>query len=94
LVSIFLPAWPLLGAYWHWKGGGWMATAIISESLLLWVYVIYVRVIIARKMEISPWYAFTTPLGAGVFGAMMFTSAWKVISRKGVTWKGRIYASE
>jgi chlorobactene glucosyltransferase len=94
LVSIFLPAWPLLGAYWHWKGGGWMATTIISESLLLWAYVIYVRVIIARKMEISPWYAFTTPLGAGVFGAMMFTSAWKVISRKGVTWKGRIYASE
>jgi len=94
LVSIFLPAWPLLGVYWYWKGGGWIATAIISESLLLWVYVIYVRVIIARKMEISLWYAFTTPLGAGVFGAMMFTSAWKVISRKGVTWKGRIYASE
>jgi len=94
LVSIFLPTWPLLGAYWHWKGGGWMATVVISESLLLWAYVIYVRVIIARKMEISPWYAFTTPLGAGVFGAMMFTSAWKVISRKGVTWKGRVYASE
>jgi len=94
LVSIFLPAWPLLGVYWHLKGGGWMATAIISESLLLWAYVIYVRVIIARKIEISPWYAFTTPLGAGVFGAMMFTSAWKVISRKGVTWKGRVYASE
>ena len=94
LVSIFLPAWPLLGAYWHWKGGGWIATTIISESLLLWAYVIYVRVIIARKMEISSWYAFTTPLGTAVFGAMMFTSAWKVISRKGVTWKGRVYASE
>jgi hypothetical protein len=94
LVSIFLPAWPLLGVYWYWKGGGWMATIVISESLLLWAYVIYARVIIARKMEISPWYAFTTPLGAGVFGAMMFTSAWKVISRKGVTWKGRVYASE
>jgi len=91
LVSIFLPAWPLLGAYWHWKGGGWMATTVISESLLLWAYVIYVRVMVARKMEMSPWYALTTPLGAGVFGAMMFTSAWKVISRKGVTWKGRSY---
>jgi len=94
LVSIFLPAWPLLGVYWYWKGGGWMATIVISESFLLWAYIIYVRLQIATKMEISPWYAFTTPLGAGVFGAMMFTSAWKVISRKGVTWKGRIYASE
>lgn len=94
LVSIFLPAWPLLGVYWYSKGGGWMATTVISESLLLWAYMIYVRVQIATKMKISPWYAFTTPLGAGVFGAMMFTSAWKVISRKGVTWKGRVYASE
>lgn len=94
LVSIFLPAWPLLGVYWYSKGGGWMATTVISESLLLWAYMIYVRVQIATKMKISPWYAFTTPLGAGVFGAMMFTSAWKVISRKGVTWKGRVYTSE
>ena len=71
-----------------------MAITAISESILLWSYVIYTRVMVARKMEISSWYAFTTPLGAAIFGAMMFTSAWKVISRKGVTWKGRVYTSE
>jgi hypothetical protein len=43
-------------------------------------------------MEISPWYAFTTPLGAAVFAAMMIASAFQVISGKGVSWKGRMYA--
>ncbi len=94
VVSIFLPLWLLLGLFWFLNDAGWLAIAVILESLLLWAYLIYVRVQVAIKMEISPWYALTTPLGAAVFGAMMFTSAWKVISRKGVTWKGRIYQSK
>jgi chlorobactene glucosyltransferase len=93
IVSLVLPAWPLLGVYWYWNGGGWMAMTVILESLLLWTYMIYARSMIALKMGISPWYSLTTPLGAAVFGAMMFTSAWNVLSRKGVTWKGRVYAS-
>jgi chlorobactene glucosyltransferase len=91
MASLFLPVWPILGSYWYLNNGGWMAMAVIVEALILWAYVIHVRVQVAAKMAISPWYALTTPLGAGVFGAMMFTSAWKVISRKGVTWKGRNY---
>jgi len=94
LASVFLPVWPLLGIFWYLKDGGWMAGTLVIESLLLWSYLIYARAVIATKMEISPWYALTIPLGAGIFGAMMFTSAWKVISRKGVTWKGRVYSSE
>ena len=93
IVSLVLPAWPLLGVFWYWNGGGWMAMTVILESILLWAYMIYARSIIALKMGISPWYSLTTPLGAAVFGAMMFTSAWNVLSRKGVTWKGRVYAS-
>ena len=93
IVSIFLPAWPFIGLYWYLNHGGWMAIAVIVESLLLWFYLLYARIQIATKMEISPWYALTTSLGAAVFGAMMFTSMWKVISRKGVTWKGRVYSS-
>jgi chlorobactene glucosyltransferase len=94
IASLCLPAWPLLGLFWYWKGGAWMALAVIIESLLLWGYLIYVRARVAVNMEISPWYALTTPLGAGVFGAMMFTSAWRVVTRRGVTWKGRVYASK
>lgn len=93
VVSIFLPAWPLLGVYWYLKSGSWLAIMVIGEALLLWLYLILIRARVAMKMDISPFYAFTTPLGAAVFGAMMFTSAWNVLSRKGVTWKGRNYQS-
>jgi len=54
-------------------------------------WLIYFRVRVARGMKISAWYALTTPLGAGVFAAMMLTSAWKVLSGQGVTWRGRKY---
>lgn len=94
MASLFLPVWPLLGLIWYRAGGGWMAAGTIIESLLVWVYLIYARAGTAAKMEISRWYAVTTPLGAAVFGAMMFTSAWRVLTRKGVTWKGRLYASK
>ena len=52
-----------------------MPLTVIVESLVFWVYLIFVRARIAQVMEISPWYAFTTPLGAAVFAAMMITSA-------------------
>ena len=44
-------------------------------------------------MKIPVWYAWTIPLGAGIFAAMMFASTWKVLSGRGVTWKGRTYKS-
>jgi len=91
VATFLLPAWPLLGSYWYLNQGGWMAMAVLIESLILWLYLLYARAQIAIKMEISSAYAFTTPLGAAVFGAMMFSSAWKVLTRKGVTWKGRSY---
>jgi chlorobactene glucosyltransferase len=93
IVSLFLPAWPLLGLFWYLNGGGWMAMAIILESLLVWAYMLYARSLANLKMGISPRYSLTTPLGAAIFGAMMFTSTWKVLSRQGVTWKGRTYGS-
>ncbi|MDP2777978.1 MAG: hypothetical protein Q8O48_10085, partial [Anaerolineales bacterium] len=94
IAALFLPVWPLLGLTWFLKGGGWMALAVILESILVWGYLIYIRAKAARGMNISSWYALTTPLGAGVFAAMMLTSAWRVISGKGVIWKGRTYHPE
>lgn len=91
IAALFLPVWPWLGLFWYLKGGGWMAAAVITKSLILWTFLIYVRARVAKAMDISPWYAFTTPLGAAVFAAMMLTSTWRVLSGKGVTWKGRMY---
>ena len=91
LAALFLPAWPLLGFVWFLNGGGWMAISVLVQALIVWGWLIHIRGIVAHEMNISRWYAFTTPLGAGVFAAMMLTSAWKVVSGQGVTWRGRKY---
>lgn len=93
LAALFVPVWPFLGINWYFNGGGWMAAAVLIESLIFWAYMVFARVGVARKMEISPWYAFSTPLGSAIFAAMMITSAFRVLTGKGVTWKGRSYAS-
>ena len=93
LASIFLPLWPVLGVIWYSNTGSWMALATIIESLSFWAYLLFVRAKVAKNMNISSWYALTISLGAGVFGAMMLTSAWNVITQKGVTWRGRTYHS-
>jgi len=94
VAALILPLWPLLGAFWYLRGGEGVALTVILESLILWAIIIVVRARVAIGMGIAPWYAFTFPLGAAVFAAMMFTSTWKVISGKGVTWKGRIYTQK
>jgi len=94
VAALILPLWPLLGVFWYLLGGEGVAITVILESLILWAIIIVVRARVAIGMGIAPWYAFTFPLGAAVFAAMMFTSTWKVISGKGVTWKGRIYSQK
>jgi chlorobactene glucosyltransferase len=91
MAALVLPAWPIFGLAWYANGGGWMALTVTLEALLVWAYILFERVRVNRGMGISAWYALTTPLGAGVFAAMMLTSAWKVLSGAGVTWKGRKY---
>lgn len=93
IAALFLPLWTLLGINWLFNSGAWPAIVVIIQSLLVWTWLIYFRVRVARKMNISAWYALTTPLGAGIFAAMMLTSAWKVVSGQGVTWRGRKYHS-
>ena len=90
-AALLLPIWPLLGILWYLDGGGMHAIAIIIEALILWAVLVYFRARVALGMQISPWYALTTQLGAAVFGAMMIASAWNVLTRKGVTWKVRVY---
>ena len=91
MAAVALPLWPLLGLAWLLNGGGQASLAVVVQALLIWGTILFFRARVARQMGISIWYALTTPLGAGVFAAMMATSAWKVLSGKGVTWKGRRY---
>ena len=92
IAALILPLWPLFGVLWYARGGGFLALTVVTESLILWAIIIQARARVAAGMGISRGYALTLPLGAAVFAAMMFTSAWKVLSGRGITWKGRMYA--
>ncbi len=86
-----LPVWLILGLSWLLRGAGWMAILIFLEALVLWAVVLYARAAVAHSMGISRLYALTTPLGSALFAAMMVSSTWKVLSGRGVTWRGRTY---
>jgi chlorobactene glucosyltransferase len=89
--ALVLPLWLLAGFLWLAASGGWSAAVVAGEASLLWAYLLWQRARAASAFGISPLYAFTLPLGALVFTAMMFASAYKVISGRGVEWKGRRY---
>jgi chlorobactene glucosyltransferase len=94
VAALILPLWPVLGFLWYLQGGGGLALTVMAQSLILWGIVIYARARVSVGMGISAWFAFTLPLGAALFAAMMFASTWKVLSGKGVSWKGRMYTPE
>ncbi len=90
-AALLLPLWVAWGVYLTVSSPNQAGFVILIQALLLWAYLIYWRVKANEGMDVPAWYALTVPLGAGVFAAMMFTSAFKVISGKGVMWKGRNY---
>jgi chlorobactene glucosyltransferase len=90
-AALLLPVWTGLGLYLVVTSGTQESIVILVTALMLWGSLIDWRVQANRAMDVPVWYAITAPLGAGVFGVMMFASAFKVISGKGVTWKGRRY---
>lgn len=91
VVSIVLPFWLLGGLIWLYSGGGITAVVVAAEAGLLWAFLLVKRYQSCRAFHIPGGYAFTFPLGALTFTAMMFSSAYNVISGRGVLWKGRRY---
>jgi chlorobactene glucosyltransferase len=91
VVSIALPIWLIGGIAWFAIDSEWVAGVVAAEALVLWGYLLYKRFQACREFGITAGYAFSFPLGALVFTAMMLASAFNVISGRGVSWKGRIY---
>ena len=91
IAALFLPVWPLLGFFWCLNGGGLLALGVIAKALIVWAALLWARANVSRGLGISKLYALTVPLGAGLFAAIMLTSAWKILSGQGVSWRGRVY---
>ncbi|WP_201393102.1 glycosyltransferase [Ktedonobacter sp. SOSP1-85] len=61
-----------------------------ATALELWALLSY-RFWLNRKLGLPRWQALTHPLGAAIFEGILARSAWLVLSRKGVQWRGRTY---
>ncbi len=81
--------WVLLGLAWRTADPA--VWGVAGQWTLLLGYALLVRMRWVRHMGLHPLWGLTLPLGAAVFGAAMLTSAWLVLTRRGVTWKGRRY---
>ena len=91
VVSVMLPLWLFGGLVWLASAGGSAAAVVTIEAAVLWTFLMSKRLQACRAFHISGGYAFTFPLGALIFTAMMTASAYNVISGRGVLWKGRRY---
>lgn len=90
-VSFLLPVWLIGGLSWLISGAGSAALIVAGEAVVMWAFLLVKRLQACRGFGIPDGYAFTFPLGAFIFTAMMLASAVNVISGRGVTWKGRRY---
>lgn len=65
-------------------------TALIHAPLQM-IPMLALRAVVCRQMGILPLYALTYPLGVAVGSGMLLFSLYRVVSGKGVQWKGRTY---
>lgn len=93
---------PIVMARWAWlarraakKSGSkddiiyanWVAGLAASNAILPLAY----RTRIDRLLGISPLWTLTQPIGGILFIMIMLSSVWRLLTGKGVTWKGRTY---
>jgi chlorobactene glucosyltransferase len=93
VVALGLPLWLVGSLVWLLSTGEVTPLVVAIEALVLWVYLLWKRRQACQSFGIPAGYALTFPVGALIFTAMMFTSAFNVISGRGVSWKGRRYRS-
>jgi chlorobactene glucosyltransferase len=62
---------------------------LFIPAALSWLMQVLVLVIVSIRSEVCPPYALTAPLGLGMLYAMLFDSAIRITTGKGVRWKGR-----
>jgi chlorobactene glucosyltransferase len=70
------------------------AALILLEATLFWAYFLRTRIADLSSYNVSPFYAFTAPVGIVYFSAMMLDSYFRARSGRGLTWKGRTYQTK
>ena len=86
-VAPLLVAVASLLAWLSGAQGEWMR--LFVPTLIVWLIQVCIFVVVNRWTEIPLRYALTVPLGYALFVAILFNSAVRIATGRGVTWKGR-----
>ena len=62
---------------------------LFIPAVLSWLMQVLILVIVSIRSGVSPLYGLTAPLGLGFLYAMLFDSSIRIVTGKGVRWKGR-----
>ncbi len=89
-VSIAPFILPLLAALTRGRGRIGAKEASIATGLELTALVTY-RVWLNRQLKVPWYYAFTQPLAGAVFEGILGQSTWRILTKRGVEWRGRVY---
>ncbi len=91
-VSIVPFILPLLAALTRRRGSGRIGgtEASVATGLELTALVTY-RVWLNRQLQVPWYYAFTQPLAGAIFEGILGESTWRILTRRGVDWRGRVY---
>ena len=94
IVAIIPFLWPLLA--WlkgrsRRKGDAISTGELYTASLLELGPLLAYRLWMDKQLNVPWYYAFTHPLAAAMFEGIIAQSTWRVLTRKGVDWRGRQY---
>lgn len=90
IIPPVLFIWSLFNTVWA-RPLSFVQLSIAFESTFLLALIIYTAWQTSRRFSIPRIYSLTVPLGIAVYIAMVLSSAYKVASGKGVSWKERVY---
>ncbi|MFL5625453.1 MAG: hypothetical protein ACJ788_07630, partial [Ktedonobacteraceae bacterium] len=73
------------------RTSGISAAEINTASLLAMGAPVAYRLWMDKNLRVPWYYAFTHPLAAALFEGIIVQSAWRILTHKGVDWRGRQY---
>ena len=91
MVAIMPFLLPLLGLVNGRKKRRISSTEVEAAGLLEMGAALAYRWWMDKQLGVPWYYAFTSPLAATLFGGILAQSAWNILTRKGVDWRGRVY---
>lgn len=89
LVPFLLPlllVLPGLSRRWHLS-----SFFVLSLSALELAPLLAYRLWEDRELKLPWYYAFTHPLAGAIFEGLLASSTWRILTRRGVDWRGRSY---